>query len=164
MAFSGAIKLGDLNDFIAPSQACVVNLKGQETAKIQAAPAEVGVGLCKPSWACCSFTGNHCLAFAAMHQQGIMPHSCYQGSASSALWTAMCSGMQDAVQAPSRAPHSAPCIAMHDAVQLQSHEPPHLPLLLHALACRMQCSCSHVHLPAGPPASSRLKWSLAAMP
>lgn len=26
MAFSGAVKLGDLNDFIAPSQACVVNL------------------------------------------------------------------------------------------------------------------------------------------
>lgn len=26
MTFSGAVKLGDLNDFIAPSQACVVNL------------------------------------------------------------------------------------------------------------------------------------------
>lgn len=26
MEFSGAVRLGDLNDFIAPSQACVVNL------------------------------------------------------------------------------------------------------------------------------------------
>ncbi len=26
MVFSGAVKLGDLNDFIGPSQACVVNL------------------------------------------------------------------------------------------------------------------------------------------
>ena len=26
MVFSGAVKLGDLNDFIAPSQACAVNL------------------------------------------------------------------------------------------------------------------------------------------
>jgi hypothetical protein len=28
--WSGAVKLVDLNDFIAPSQACVVNLKGQQ--------------------------------------------------------------------------------------------------------------------------------------
>ncbi|KAL4434294.1 hypothetical protein ABPG75_000735 [Micractinium tetrahymenae] len=28
MAFSGAVKIGDLNDFIAPSQACVVSLQG----------------------------------------------------------------------------------------------------------------------------------------
>ena len=26
--FSGAVKLGDLNDFIAPSQACIVALEG----------------------------------------------------------------------------------------------------------------------------------------
>lgn len=26
--FSGAVKIGDLNDFIAPSQACVVSLSG----------------------------------------------------------------------------------------------------------------------------------------
>jgi hypothetical protein len=26
--FSGVVKLGDLNDFIAPSQACIVNLNG----------------------------------------------------------------------------------------------------------------------------------------
>jgi hypothetical protein len=30
MAFSGAVKIGDLNDFIAPSQACVVSLQGQK--------------------------------------------------------------------------------------------------------------------------------------
>ena len=28
--FSGAIKLGDLSDFIAPSQACVVKLDGSK--------------------------------------------------------------------------------------------------------------------------------------
>jgi hypothetical protein len=27
--FSGTVKIGDLNDFIAPSQACVVALQGQ---------------------------------------------------------------------------------------------------------------------------------------
>ena len=29
-AFSGAIKIGDLNDFIAPSQSCVVSLNGNK--------------------------------------------------------------------------------------------------------------------------------------
>lgn len=39
MAFSGAVKIGDLNDFIAPSQACVVSLQG---GKLEvAADAEV---------------------------------------------------------------------------------------------------------------------------
>ena len=28
--FSGAVKLGDLNDFIAPSQACIVALEGAQ--------------------------------------------------------------------------------------------------------------------------------------
>jgi hypothetical protein len=40
--FSGAVKIGDLNDFIAPSQACVVSLQGQkQTANPQAAAAKV---------------------------------------------------------------------------------------------------------------------------
>lgn len=39
-AFSGAVKIGDLNDFIAPSQACVVSLEGGKLAA--AADAEVG--------------------------------------------------------------------------------------------------------------------------
>jgi len=29
-SFSGAIRIGDLNDFIAPSQACVVSLNGNK--------------------------------------------------------------------------------------------------------------------------------------
>lgn len=33
--FSGAVKLADLNDFIAPSQACVVNVDGSKKAKLQ---------------------------------------------------------------------------------------------------------------------------------
>ncbi|KAK9830279.1 hypothetical protein WJX72_010779 [[Myrmecia] bisecta] len=32
--FSGAVKLADLNDFIAPSQACVVNLNSNKTAQL----------------------------------------------------------------------------------------------------------------------------------
>lgn len=39
MAFSGAVKIGDLNDFIAPSQACVVSLEGGKLAA--ASDAEV---------------------------------------------------------------------------------------------------------------------------
>lgn len=39
MAFSGAVKIGDLNDFIAPSQACVVSLQGGKLEP--AADAEV---------------------------------------------------------------------------------------------------------------------------
>jgi hypothetical protein len=35
--FSGAVKIGDLNDFIAPSQACVVSLQGQKQTPNQAA-------------------------------------------------------------------------------------------------------------------------------
>jgi hypothetical protein len=35
--FSGAVKIGDLNDFIAPSQACVVSLQGQKQAAGQSA-------------------------------------------------------------------------------------------------------------------------------
>jgi hypothetical protein len=30
--FSGAVKIGDLNDFIAPSQSCVLNLDGSKAA------------------------------------------------------------------------------------------------------------------------------------
>ena len=33
--FSGAVKLADLNDFIAPSQACVVNISGKKDEKLQ---------------------------------------------------------------------------------------------------------------------------------
>ncbi|PSC72354.1 cytosolic Fe-S cluster assembly factor narfl [Micractinium conductrix] len=40
-AFSGAVKIGDLNDFIAPSQACVVSLEG---GKLGAAAAEPELG------------------------------------------------------------------------------------------------------------------------
>ncbi len=38
--FSGAVKIGDLNDFIAPSQACVVNIGAGKVDKPQDA-AEV---------------------------------------------------------------------------------------------------------------------------
>lgn len=33
--FSGAVKLADLNDFIAPSQACVVNISGKKDGALQ---------------------------------------------------------------------------------------------------------------------------------
>ena len=33
--FSGAVKLADLNDFIAPSQACVVNINGKKDGVLQ---------------------------------------------------------------------------------------------------------------------------------
>ncbi len=33
--FSGAVKLADLNDFIAPSQACVVNVDGSKKATVK---------------------------------------------------------------------------------------------------------------------------------
>ena len=33
--FSGAVKLADLNDFIAPSQACVVNANASGKAQVQ---------------------------------------------------------------------------------------------------------------------------------
>ena len=33
--FSGAVKLADLNDFIAPSQACVVNFNGSKDGSLQ---------------------------------------------------------------------------------------------------------------------------------
>lgn len=32
--FSGAVRLGDFNDFIAPSQSCVVSLDGAKKAKL----------------------------------------------------------------------------------------------------------------------------------
>ena len=41
MGFSGAVKIGDVNDFIAPSQACVVALDGNKISSADAA-AEVG--------------------------------------------------------------------------------------------------------------------------
>ena len=31
--FSGAVKIGDLNDFITPAQACVLNLDGSASSK-----------------------------------------------------------------------------------------------------------------------------------
>ena len=34
--FSGAVKLQDLSDFIAPSQACVVKLDGSKKLELQA--------------------------------------------------------------------------------------------------------------------------------
>ena len=40
MAFSGTVKLTDLNDFIAPSQACVVKTEG---SKVSLTEATVGV-------------------------------------------------------------------------------------------------------------------------
>ena len=33
--FSGAVKLADLNDFIAPSQACIVNVNSNGKAQLQ---------------------------------------------------------------------------------------------------------------------------------
>jgi hypothetical protein len=39
--FSGAVKIGDLNDFIAPSQACVLNLDGSAKAHESAGRALV---------------------------------------------------------------------------------------------------------------------------
>lgn len=39
--FSGAVKLADLNDFIAPSQACVVNIHGQKKNGLQLDIAEL---------------------------------------------------------------------------------------------------------------------------
>ena len=33
--FSGAVKLADLNDFIAPSQACVVDVDGSKKATLK---------------------------------------------------------------------------------------------------------------------------------
>lgn len=41
MAFSGAVRIGDLNDFIAPSQACVVSLQGSKVS-LSAEDAQVG--------------------------------------------------------------------------------------------------------------------------
>lgn len=42
--FSGTVKIGDLNDFIAPSQACVVNLNGGKI-DVEDAVEEVGVAI-----------------------------------------------------------------------------------------------------------------------
>jgi len=47
-AFSGAVKIGDLNDFIAPSQACVVSLEGGKLAGA-AADAEASGAVCDTS-------------------------------------------------------------------------------------------------------------------
>ena len=44
-SFSGAVKLADLNDFIAPSQACVVNLKDLKEKPIPQ-DVEVTISLC----------------------------------------------------------------------------------------------------------------------
>lgn len=42
--FSGAVRIGDLNDFIAPSQACVVSLQGKRL-DINSDIENVGVGM-----------------------------------------------------------------------------------------------------------------------
>jgi hypothetical protein len=53
--FSGAVKLADLNDFITPSQACVVNIHGKKEGGVKldfddlSQPPEV-----RPSVACAS--------------------------------------------------------------------------------------------------------------
>ena len=44
--FSGAIKLGDLSDFIAPSQACVVKLDGSKVVLGTADLGEVSLPRC----------------------------------------------------------------------------------------------------------------------
>jgi hypothetical protein len=41
-AFSGAVKIGDLNDFIAPSQACVVALQQPAAASVSGRCCAVG--------------------------------------------------------------------------------------------------------------------------
>ncbi len=48
-AFSAALKLADLNDFIAPSQACVVSLEGSKQSGAPERQAEVGVHVNKRS-------------------------------------------------------------------------------------------------------------------
>jgi len=48
MAFSSAVKIGDLNDFIAPSQACVVSLQPQKaptSSVIENQPPKEGLQL-----------------------------------------------------------------------------------------------------------------------
>ena len=44
--FSAALRIGDLNDFIAPSQACIVSLKGLK-ANANKPDSEVSVGRSK---------------------------------------------------------------------------------------------------------------------
>lgn len=47
--FSGAVKLADLNDFIAPSQACVVNINGSKDGALQIDnKPEVRIGIMPP--------------------------------------------------------------------------------------------------------------------
>ena len=41
--FSATLRIGDLNDFIAPSQGCVVSLKGLKAAPAKPEKAEVFV-------------------------------------------------------------------------------------------------------------------------
>lgn len=57
MGFSGTIKLADLNDFIAPSQACVLNLDGKAKQDNTAAPT-----VRKPSTP--STRQSHCIRWA----------------------------------------------------------------------------------------------------
>uniref|UniRef100_F6GZI4 Uncharacterized protein n=1 Tax=Vitis vinifera TaxID=29760 RepID=F6GZI4_VITVI len=42
--FSATLRIGDLNDFIAPSQGCVVSLKGLKAAPAKPEKAEVVTG------------------------------------------------------------------------------------------------------------------------
>ena len=54
--FSGAVKIGDLNDFIAPSQACVVSLEGGKfagapvDAEVRQSDFELAPGLMPRPW------------------------------------------------------------------------------------------------------------------
>lgn len=50
--FSGAIKIGDVNDFIAPSDACVLNFDGSLDAKskVTIPPVRLAVALYSVSW------------------------------------------------------------------------------------------------------------------
>ncbi len=50
--FSGAVKLADLNDFIAPSQACVVNVDGSKKAalKLDSSDFDIRPEVCKACW------------------------------------------------------------------------------------------------------------------
>lgn len=66
--FSGAVKLADLNDFIAPSQACVVTLSGKKVGELPSdeafavrCPCDSRTSLC--SHAATSWASYHFLCY-----------------------------------------------------------------------------------------------------
>ena len=61
--FSGAVKISDLNDFIAPSQACVVSLTGQPVVSVCVAVRFCGV--------CVVFSFHADASSAALHAQTV---------------------------------------------------------------------------------------------